>query len=216
MAVFDGREAVVAEEQSSTVGDDPVDLLLADARSTGSSGTPPAEADLPLPASEHGEEALPAATAGRPGHPVLYATAIALALALLVAGVFALQYDVYVQDPVLREAYEAVGVDVPRYQALQAIRVANPSVDERLGVPEHLIVRLELTNTATRYQGFPTLAVQFRREDGVLLAEQRVEPAAYLPSPTQSRRMSPEKTTAVALRLDDPGPDASSYSISLL
>ena len=79
-----------------------------------------------------------------------------------------------------------------------------------------MIVRLDLTNTAPRYQRFPTLAVRFRSENGVLLAEQRVEPAAYLPSPTQSRRMLPNRTTSIALGLDDPGPDASDYSISLL
>ena len=97
----------------------------------------------------------------KPLHPMLFATAIAAALALLAAGVLVLQYEVYVQDAVLREAYEIVGVDVPRYKALDKIDIGNPSVDERFGAPEQLVVSLDLTNTAPLYQRFPTLAVQF-------------------------------------------------------
>ena len=179
------------------------------------SGSVPAqEGEFP---PQHDDEEASESTPDRPLHPILFATAIAAALALLAAGVLVLQYEVYVQDPVLREAYEIVGVEVPRYKALDRIDVAGPSVDERLGAPEGLIVRLDLTNTAPRYQRFPSLAVRFHREDGTLLAdEQRVEPGAYLPSPTQSRRMSPNQTSPVVLRLEDPGPDAFSYSISLL
>lgn len=212
LAVFDGREAEVTEKPA-TVGDDPVDVLLQDDDTTESAAA--TEEDLPFPTAELGVEVATGATVDRPTHPVLFATAVAAALALLVVGVFVLQYDVYVHDPAFRNAYEIVGVEVPRYRSLEAIEVANPSVDERLGAPEPLIVRLDLTNTAPGYQRFPTLAVQFHREDGALLGETRVEPGAYLPD-RQSRRMSPNKTTPVALRLDDPGPEAARYSISLL
>ena len=212
LAVFDGREAEVGEE-SAVGADEPVDVLLE------IGGTEPAAASDSAKegVSPAVDEEAPGSAPDKPVHPVLFATAIAAALALLVAGVMVLQYEVYVQDPVLREAYEIVGVEVPRYKALHKIDIANPSVDERLGAPHGLIVRLDLINAAPRYQRFPNLAVRFYREDGTLLAdEQRLEPAAYLPSPTQSRLMSPRQSTSVALRLDDPGPDASSYSISLL
>ena len=223
LAVFDGREAEVTEKPAA-VGDDPVDVPLQDAESTESvdvllqdaestESVSATGAEVPSPTGELDAEA--GAAVDRPTHAVVFAAAVAAALALLVVGVFVLQYDVYVQDPAFRNAYEIVGVDVPRYRALDAIEVANPSVDERLGAPEPLIVRLDLTNTASRYQRFPTLTVQFHREDGALLDEHRVEPVAYLPS-RQSRRMSPNRTTPVALRLDDPGPDAARYSISLL
>lgn len=209
LAVFDGREAEVRGEETAVVGD-PVDVLLEiEGTAEPAAGPDPAQ-EGELPAQPEYEEP------GDPLHPMLFATAIAAMLALLAAGVLVLQYEVYVHDPVLRQAYEIVGVEAPRYKALDRIDLANPTVDERLGAPEGLIVRLDLTNTAPRHQPFPTLAVQFHREDGVSLAEQRVEPAAYLPSPTQSRRMSPNQTTPVVLRLDDPGPDASAYSISLL
>ena len=210
LAVFDGREAEVTEKPAA-VGDDPVDVPLQDAEPTESVSATGAE--VPSPTGDLDAEV--GAAVDRPTHPVVFAAAVAAALALLVVGVFVLQYDVYVQDPAFRNAYEIVGVDVPRYRALDAIEVANSSVDERLGAPEPLIVRLDLTNTASRYQRFPTLTVQFHREDGTLLDEHRVEPVAYLPS-RQSRRMSPNKTTPVALRLDDPGPDAARYSVSLL
>ena len=210
LAVFDGREAEVGEE-TAVVGGDPVDVLL---ETEGRAAPVPdsAKAGASLPDDKEAPRSIPA----KPLHPIRFVTAIAAALALLAAGVLVLQYEVYVQDPVLRDAYEMVGVEVPSYKALDRIDVADPAVDERLGAPEQLIVRLDLTNTAPRYQRFPTLAVRFRREDGIWLAEQRVEPAAYLPSPTHSRRMSPNQTTSVALRLDDPGPDAADYAISLL
>ena len=212
LAVFDAWEAEVPGE-SVAVGDDPSDVLLQDAGTTESASA--TGEDGPSPTGELDTELATGATVDRPTHPVVFATAVAAALALFVVGVFVLQYDVYVQDPAFRNAYEMIGVDVPRYRALEAIEVANPSVDERLGAPEPLIVRLDLTNTAPRYQRFPTLSLQFHRDGGALLGETRVEPAAYLPS-RQSRRMSPNKTTSVALRLDDPGPEAARYSISLL
>ncbi|MCY3838380.1 MAG: DUF3426 domain-containing protein [Gammaproteobacteria bacterium] len=211
LSVFDGREAQVREERAVAV-DDPVDVLLESAATEPASAPDSATEGVTPPDYEEAAESIP----DKPLHPVLFATGIAAALALLAAGALVLQYEVYVQDPVLRKAYEIVGVEVPRYAALDKIDIANPSVDERLGAPEHLVVRLDLTNTAPRHQRLPTLAVRFHREDGVLLAEQRVEPAAYLPNPTQSRRMLPNQTTTVALRLDDPGPDAADYSISLL
>jgi len=213
LAVFDGREAEVSQEQTSVVGDDPVDVLLeVEGTAEPASGSDSAKDGVSRP--KHDDEEAPDSIPDKPLHAVGFAVAIAAALALLVAGVLVLQYEVYVQHPVLREAYEIVGVELPRYKALGEIDLANPSVDERLG--EHLIIRVDLTNTATRYQRFPTLVVQFHRQNGVLLAEpQRVEPAAYLPSPTQSRRMSPKETTSVALRLVDPGPEAADYTISL-
>ncbi len=208
LAVFDGRAAAVSDEEM-TVVDDPVDVLLEIEGPEPAPGPDPAqEGELPLP-HEHEEPA-------KPLHPMRFATAIAAALALLAGGVLVLQYEVYVHDPVLRQAYELVGVEVPRYKALDKIDIANTAVDERFGAPEPLIVSLDLTNIAPRHQRFPTLAVRFRSEDGVVLGEQRVEPAAYLPSPRQSRRMSPNRTTPVVLRLADPGPEASDYSISLL
>ena len=210
LAVFDGREGEVRDDEAAIAGD-PVDVLLEIERTEEpASETDSAPEGEDPPQHEYEEPR-------KPLHPMLFATAIAAALALLAAGVLVLQYEVYVHDAALGQAYEIVGVEVPRYKALDRIDVSNASVDERLGAPEGLIVRLDLTNTAPRYQRFPNLAVRFHREDGTLLAEEhRLEPAAYLPSPTQSRRMSPQETTAVVLRLDDPGPDAVSYSISLL
>lgn len=213
LAVFDGREAMATP---TTVVDDPIDVLLERSQ----------PAEVPevgqTEASDDERQASPEDVCAEPSvlrrgaHPVVYGTGIAAALALLVAGVLVLQYDAFAHHPVLRDIYEAAGVDVPRFKALEAIRVANRIVDERLGDPVDLVVRLDLVNTAPRSQHFPTLAVRFYRADGVFLAEQRVQPAAYLPSPTHARRMTPNKTVAVLLPLDDPGPAASSYSVALL
>ena len=211
LAVFDGRGAIGTG--ALPVGEDPIGVLLDTERPAGASAQPDAS---PAAAEEPGVE-LDTTGPDRPSHPVAFAAAIAAGLAFLVAGVLTLQYDVLVQHPVWREAYEIAGVDVPRYKALHAIRVANWSVDERRGTPADLIVRLDLTNTAPLDQRFPTLAVGFHGDDGALLTDaQRVEPADYLPSRTHSRRMMPNTAATVVLRLDDPGPDAVSYTVSML
>ena len=215
LSVFDGRAASVTE--TSAVADDPLDVLLDE---PAPALEPPGRAEFPaediraeIPTTRR--EA-PEPTSDKPPHPAFLATAIAAALALLATGILVLQYQAYAHDPVLREAYEIVGVDLPAYRALDAIRVDNATVGERSGAPDELIVRLDLANTAPRYQRFPTLAVRFFSADGDFLAEQRVEPAAYLPSPTHTRRMTPNRPVAVRLRLDDPGRDAASYAVSLL
>lgn len=216
LAVFDGREALVKGEEPAVAADDPMDVLLEiEPTRVPVSGTDSANEGIPPPPIDVTDEALASVTE-KPLHPILFATAIAAALALLGTGILVLQYEVYVQNPVLRDIYERVGVEVPRFRALDAIDIADPTVDERLGAPEGLIVRLDLTNTAPRYQRFPTLAVRFQRADGTFLSEQRVEPAAYLPSPTHTRRMTPDATTSVSLPLADPGPAAVGYAISLL
>ena len=220
LALFDGRDALVPAAETQTgphagaeeapVADDPVGVLLDTAQSTRGRGSMQTQAS---PASaEQARE--PPAEADRPTRAAAFAAAMTAALAFLVAGIMTVQYDALVQHPVWRDAYEALGLEVPRYRALDAIRIANQSVGERSG--EEVVLRLDLANTAPRHQRFPTLAVRFHRVGGEPLPEQRVESAAYLPSPTHSRRMTPNQATSVLLRLDDPGPEAVSYSISLL
>ena len=220
LMVFDGRRAAVTG--TTPVEGDPIDVLLAtrvprpdaesaDVRTTGAGEAPsPTATDGIEPSS--GE----AGKVRRDTHPVVFAVAIAAALALLAAAALVLQYDVYSQRPEMRELYEALGFELPRYKALDAIRVVNPSVDERLGNPHDLVVRLDLANTAPLSQRLPSLVVRFRDAHGSILAERRIEPAEYLPSPTHTRRMLPNRNFPVSLRLDDPGAEAASYSISLL
>ena len=214
LAVFDGRGGMRSGTEALPVGEDPIGVLLDNEWPAGGGSAQPGSS----PAAAE-EPAVEPATTGpdRRSHPVALAVAIAAGFAFLAAGVLTLRYEVLVQHPVWREAYEIAGVDVPRFKALDAIRVANRSVDERRGAPADLIVRLDLTNTAPRDQRFPTLAVRFHGDDGALLTDaERVEPADYLPSRTHSRRMMPNITATVVLHLDDPGPDAVSYTVSML
>ena len=213
LTVFDGRAATVADVPIPAA--DPIDILLDGPATAETARDESVAEEAPVESTAAGDEdAEP--TSGRRLHPAVLVLAIAAALGALAVGVLVLQYETFVQHPVLREAYEAAGMDLPAYRALDAIRVDNPSVDERTGAAEDLIVRLNLANTAPRHQRFPTLAVRFYRADGEALPEQRIDPAAYLPSPTHTRRMTPNKRFAVQFRLDDPGREAASYSISLL
>lgn len=214
LSVFDGRAAMVTE--TSTVADDPVEVLLDDpppaVAMPGRPESPMEDIRIETPTARREREP----TSRRQPHPAFLAMAIAAALALLATGILVLQYETYAHHPVLRQAYETAGVDLPAYRALDAIRVDNATVDERSGAGDDLIVRLRFANTAPRYQRFPTVAVRFFSAGGDVLAEQRVEPVAYLPSPTHTRRMTPNRPVAIRLRLDDPGHDAARYAVSLL
>ena len=72
-----------------------------------------------------------------------------------------------------------------------------------------------LVNTAAMRQRLPTLSVRFLEAGGATVAEQQVLPGEYLPSPRHSRSMSPDSPVGISLRLNDPGPDAVSYAVSL-
>ena len=147
---------------------------------------------------------------------VVMATLVAAMAALLAAGVLTLQFGVWSQHPSLRGVYEAAGIDLPPYKALDAIRVTDLSVPNRPGPPNPIAVNVDLANTAPHHQRFPALAVRLQAANGVTLAEQRIEPEDYLPTATHSRRMTPNSAVNISLRLDDPGAEAVSYVISLL
>ena len=147
---------------------------------------------------------------------VVMATLVAAMAALLAAGVLTLQFGVWSQHRSLRGVYEAAGIDLPPYKALDAIRVTDLSVPNRPGPPNPIVVHVDLANTAPQHQRFPALAVRLQAANGVTLAEQRIEPEDYLPTATHSRRMTPNSAVNISLRLDDPGAEAVSYVISLL
>ena len=132
-----------------------------------------------------------------------------VAWALLAAGILALGFDTWSRDPVLRDVYEQlgdlVGVELPPFKDLEAIRFTVTSVAPRLGPPEPLAVEATLVNTASMRQRLPPLSVRFLEEGGGTVAEQHVLPADYLPTPRHSRTMTPDLPVGIALRLKDPG-----------
>ena len=222
LAVFNGRDNIVAQSTPSKE-DDPIDVLLDsgepdDTKAAPSTGTLAKATDSPTTSrqvpDERKTQAHPTHRGGR--RVGVYGFAVVAALALLAVGVLVVQFDVYSQQPAMRDIYESVGVELPQYKALTAIRVVESTVRERTGTGAPLVIDVDLINTAPLYQRFPAIDVRFRAADGESVAEERVESSVYLPSPTHSRRMTPNKTVPISLRLDDPGSEAVSYAISLL
>lgn len=142
-----------------------------------------------------------------------------VAWALLAAGILALGFDTWSRDPAMRDVYERigdlVGVELPPFRQLDAIRFTVTSVAPRHGPPEPLAVEATLVNTASMRQRLPTLSVRLLEEGGGTVAEQRLLPGDYLPTVRQSRTMSPDRPVGIALRLEDPGAPAVAYGVSL-
>ena len=149
----------------------------------------------------------------------LMASGYAVAGILLGSLVFALQFPVWSQDPALRAIYEtacaAFGCELPTQRALAEIEIVNGPAESRAGSPEPLVLALEMTNKASFRQPFPVLTARLTSADGSTLEERQFEPNDYLPT-GHSRQMTRERTVAVELRLEDPGPQAVSYELSVL
>ena len=149
----------------------------------------------------------------------LMASGYAAAGILLGSLVFALQFPVWSQDPALRAIYEtacaAVGCELPTQRSLAEIEIVNDPAASRAGSPEPLVLALEMTNKASFRQPFPVLAARLTSADGSTLEERQFEPKDYLPT-GHSRQMTRERTIAVELHLEDPGPQAVSYELSVL
>ena len=141
-----------------------------------------------------------------------------VAWALLATGILALGFDTWSRDPVMRDVYERfgdlVGVKLPAFKDLEAIRFTVTSVAPRHGPPEPLAVEASLVNTASMRQRLPLLSVRFLEEGGGTVAEQRVLPGDYLPTRSHSRTMGSDLPVGIALRLDDPGAEAVAYVVS--
>ena len=149
----------------------------------------------------------------------LLASGYAAAGILLGSLVFALQFPVWSQDPALRGIYQtvcaALGCDLPTPRSLAEIEIANGPAGSRTGPPDPLVLALEMTNKASFRQPFPVLAARLTSADGSTLEERQFEPNDYLPT-GHSRQMTRERTIAVELHLEDPGPQAVSYQLSVL
>ena len=187
----------------------------------------PQRDETPAEAAPVRPEAAPIHATDRPTRPTRrpasspsagWIAAYAVAATLLVVLVFALQAPVWSQSTALRGIYEtacAVGpCNVAPLRALGAIKVERGTPNRVSESQPALTVPLELTNRAPFRQPFPELAIRAFSADNRALGERRFTPANYLPR-GQSLEMTINKTVAVELRLPDPGPDATSYALSV-
>lgn len=228
LAVFQGREALAETEtfagrsmplRAEAVSDPPVDAADSLSRPLPEPVVETVSEDDP--AVPESPRAKPAATASarrrRPVGTLLWGQLAAWAL--LAAGILTLRFDTWSRDPVMRDVYERlgdlVGVELPAFKDLDAIRFAATAVAPRYGPPEPLAVEATLVNTASMRQRFPALSVRFLGKDGGTVAEQHVLPGDYLPTPRHSRTMIPGRPVGIALRLRDPGAPAVAYMVSL-
>ena len=229
LAVFQGREALVGTETSARESTPVQDEAVSDPPANAAADPLPepipepsveavSEDDAATPESPR-EQPAPAVVARRPWPLGALLGGHLVAWALLAAGVLALRFDTWSQDPVMRDVYERlgdlVGVELPPFKQLDAIHFTVTSVAPRQGPPEPLIVEATVVNVASMRQRLPKLSVRFLEEGGGTVAEQHVLPGDYLPTPRHSRSMRPDSPVGISLRLNDPGPDAVAYAVSL-
>ena len=152
-------------------------------------------------------------------HPAAWVGGYALAACILAISVFGLQMPTWSQNPTLRAVYEVVcasaGCDVPARRSLADIKVSARAMNDRPGPPEALFIELELANAASFRQPFPVLAARLTTTGGREFEEHRFAPEDYLPR-GHSRLMTRNQTVTVTLQLDDPGPAAATYILSVL
>lgn len=227
LAVFQGREALAGTETSARepmpaqagAASDPTIDTAADSEPIPEPLVEEvSEDDAAVPEFPREQPAAPA-TVRRPWPVSALLGGHLVAWALLAAGILALGFDTWSRDPVMRDVYERigdlVGLELPRFKDLDAIRFTVASVAQRPGPPEALSVEATLVNTASMRQRLPTLSVRFLEEGGGTVAEQRVLPGDYLPTPRHSRTMSSDLPVGISLRLEDPGATAVAYVVSL-
>ncbi len=190
-------------------------LTVFDGRAALVESTPPEAA---VAATEpDAAEAEPAPATARPSVPLWAAAYVALAITLAVL-IGLLQWPAWSQDPILRGAYEtacrAVGCELPPLAALHAVDAQSSVEAARAGAPAPLVIDAKLTSRAPFRQPYPALIVTFRDAGGSVVREQRLAPRQYRP-PDALIRLAPNRAVRFTAALEDPGADATTYTLSL-
>lgn len=177
----------------------------------------------PAPPPAGSRQQFPAARVGPPARrPLLTLLAVfcILALAAMLAGnLLQLRWDAWSQQPGLRDIYakacDVIGCQLPPLRAVGDIELMSRAFQTRQGPPEAITLTLELRNRAHFAQPFPTLGLRLFDARGRIAGTHQWQPAEYLEADAP-RQMAPRQRISVAVHFDDPGAEATDYSLSLL
>ena len=202
LTVFDGSDQVARPERPA---------IVASARgSRPANGKARRRNPNETPAPAHSPGSVPVG---------LFATAYAAAAIILLGLVFGLMLPAWSQQPSLRGVYHAACAiapcEVPPLRALTAIAATRLPAERDTGPRPTLSVAVELLSRAPFAQPFPDLALRVVSSDDRELAAHRLAPTDYLP-PGHSLKMAPDEPVTIELQLEDPGPEAARYFLSML
>lgn len=199
----------------------PVEAYAADVFS-GWPGESPRE---PLPDGELDVETPPEELIGEYEPPVNrhYVAWIMGCLALLAVLAVQLAWfnrDLLAQNTSLRGYCESVcnvlGCSLPVYRNMDEMHVARLMVRSDPAVAQALEVDAIIRNDARWRQYFPDLRLKFSDVQGDLVAERTFKPADYLAGEMTGVKFIPARTEVrISLRIVDPGPDATNYTLTV-
>ena len=166
--------------------------------------------------------ALAAGAAAADGPPVrsggswLFGTVLALALFVLLAGLYAYrERDTLHNDPLARPLLLAVckvtGCTVPSRVELASLRLLDKKVFTHPREPSALVINVAFRNAATFEQRYPVLVVRLRDRLGRVVAERDFAPADYLDAWAPGDTLGAGRRLDISLEVGDPGDGAESY-----
>tara|TARA_R110000787_G_scaffold47388_2_gene114689 strand:+ start:11236 stop:12261 length:1026 start_codon:yes stop_codon:yes gene_type:complete len=148
-------------------------------------------------------------------------------LALIAAGIGALAIQLLHQAspalstdsryrPALALICEVLGCPITEQRDLNLIKSDRLMVQAHPDVHQALLVDLVLTNHAPFPQAFPDLRLQFTNLQGSTLAQRQFKPEEYLQGTMANiPAMAAEKAYRITLEIVDPGPAATSFSLTV-
>ncbi len=148
-------------------------------------------------------------------------------LVLIVAGIGALGIQLLFQAspelstdsryrPALALICDVLGCPITEQRDLNLIKSDRLMVQAHPDIDKALLVDLVLTNHAPFPQAFPDLRLQFTDLQGSTLAQRQFKPEEYLQGTMANiPAMAAEKAYRITLEIVDPGPAATSFSLTV-
>lgn len=118
--------------------------------------------------------------------------------------------------PLLEPICDVVGCPITEQRDLNLIKSDRLMVRAHPDIDKALLVDLVLTNHAPFPQAFPDLRLQFTNLQGSTLAQRQFKPEEYLQGTMANiPAMAAEKAYRITLEIVDPGPAATSFSLTV-
>lgn len=186
----------------------------------------PAQDNFSLPAGIANIKAAPLElnirTPQRKRQRIIFASLSAFALLLLVIQVTYFNFDAYAGHPQYRPWYslvcDTVGCQMPPVADVRKIKsTASPQVSSHPKFADALTVDILFVNSAIFEQPFPLVNVSFTNRLGNVIASRTFKPREYLDGEAAGMSMMPPQVPIhIALEIQDPGEQASSYQVTYL
>jgi predicted Zn finger-like uncharacterized protein len=138
----------------------------------------------------------------------------------IVLQLFFFQIDTLSRDPRWHSLYESVcgmvGCNLPSQFAIEDIKASNLTVKSHPHYRQSLIVDAIIVNHANIMQPFPNIELFFMDNDQQIIAARQFKPTEYLRGELTDASLMPSRQSVhLALEINDPGENASGYSIQL-